>query len=80
MSKLGLIMGMAGLMAAAAESQERFYLGEKGVQSVRIKDPEPAWKRKKCKSCRSCGYNCYPNNVYKCSKPQNRACEKWSQK
>lgn len=35
--------------------------------------PEPSWKRKKCKSCRSCG--CFCNGIL--SKPKHSACREY---
>jgi Pyruvate/2-oxoacid:ferredoxin oxidoreductase delta subunit len=80
MSKLGLVIGMATMMAAAAENN---YSGKSGL-SYNV-NPEPAWKRKKCKSCRSCGSYCHLYNhkghiLTRWSKPTYNACSGWSQK
>ena len=79
MSTIGKVMAMAGIADAMSESN--YMLNEK--KHVRVNNPEPEWKRKKCKSCRKCGDNCYPYNykgriLFRYSKPTSNACEKYS--
>lgn len=83
MSKLGLILGIAGMMAASAASGESHF--DRGRVSMKQRDPDPEWKRKKCKSCRNCGYNCNPYNykghiLIRNSKPNYNACDKYTKK
>ena len=82
MSTIGKIMAMAGMAAAMSESN--YMLNEK--KHVRLNNnPEPEWKRKKCKSCRKCGDNCYSYDykghvLIKWSKPNYNACELYRKK
>ena len=80
MSTIGKVMAMAGMMAALADNE--MY----GVKNCSIKsnsNPDPEWKRKKCKTCSNCGSNCQPYNykghiLLRNSKPTSNACEKYS--
>ena len=82
MSNLGKIMAMTGMMAALAETN---YSTSKVKYSGVNLNPDPEWKRKKCKSCRNCGYNCNPYNykghiLIRNSKPNYNACEKYTKR
>ena len=80
MSTIGKVMAMAGIAAAMSESN--YMLNEK--KHIRVNfNPEPEWKRKKCKTCSNCGSNCQPYNykgriLFRYSKPTSNACEKYS--
>ena len=79
MSTIGKLMAMA-----AAMSESKYMLKEK--KHVRVNNnPEPEWKRKKCKSCTKCGDYCYRYNykgrvLIKWSKPNLNACELYHKK
>ena len=81
MSNLGKIMAMTGIMAAMAEQNQ---YGISHNRNVYISaNPEPEWKRKKCKTCQNCGSNCNPYNykghiLKRFSKPNYNACEKYT--
>ena len=78
MSKLGSILSMAAMMSATSS------YGGQGI-SMKQKGPEPEWKRKKCKSCKYCGYHCSPyirrgHTLTRQSKPTYSACKDWEKK
>lgn len=77
MKTIAKIMVMAGMAAAMSESN--YMLNEKKHTCVN-NNPEPGWKRKKCKTCRNCGSFCNPNNKYRITRPQHSACEKYSKR
>ena len=71
---------MASMMSDVGESHF-----DTGRKTFLPRNPEPEWKRKKCKSCRKCGDNCYPYNykghvLTKFSKPNYNACELYRKK
>ena len=77
MSTIGKIMAMAGMVAAMSESN--YMLNERKHVYVNL-SPEPAWKRKKCKTCYKCGDACLPflykgRTLFKHSKPTSNACK-----
>lgn len=74
MSKLGLVLGMAAIMAGTS------VYGGQGI-SMKQKDPEPAWKRKKCKSCKY--FKKFSVSICEGGKhtsPTKKACSEWKQK
>lgn len=47
---------------------------------VKVRTPKDSWENKKCKTCKSCGSNCYPYTyksklLYRFSKPKYKACK-----
>lgn len=80
MSTIGKVMAMAGIAAAMSESSQYGIDSNRGV-CISV-NPQPEWKRKKCKTCSKCGGNCQPYNyngrvLFRISKPKFNACEKY---
>lgn len=78
MSRLRSILAIAAMISAV---EEQHY----GGGSVRQREPEPEWKRKKCKTCISCGNHCFPytykgHTLIKLSKPTFNACSNYKKK
>ena len=79
MSTISKVMAMAGISASMSESNNMLT-----KKHIRVNNnPEPEWKRKKCKTCSKCGSNCKPYNykgriLFRHSKPTSNACEKYS--
>lgn len=74
------LLGLTAMYAAIAQMHP---LIER--RTVAIKQPEPEWKRKKCKSCKNCGSYCFPydyngTEFYKYSKSNFNACKMYSKK
>ena len=67
MSKMKSLLAMAVVSAMAAQSE----FSESGFNFSKQKNPDPEWKRKKCKSC----YN-FTMAYQECPKnPNNPACK-----
>lgn len=81
MSTIGKVMAMAGIAAAMSETSHYGIDSNRGI-CISV-NPQPQWKRKKCKTCSKCGDNCQPYNykghiLFRYSKPTSNACEKYS--
>ena len=49
MSNVGKILAMAGMLASLSERSQYSDIKD----TMRSSSPDPEWKRKKCKSCKS---------------------------
>lgn len=72
MSGLKKILALPILLSGM---QDTYIFGGNGITPTKTK-PDPEWKRKKCKSCRSCGSIC--NERW--SKPQHNACRMYQKR